>query len=189
MPEPKRSSPQGTRRRDWLAAAAGLLLFSLPLIGYAQTWRQLPAQERQLLAPLASQWDQLTPGDRDKWRAMARELRDRPASEQARAQARMAEWARLSPQERNAARRNFEGAQRISPDERQERWRAYQDLSPQERGQLRDQRERAPTPGARGADPRGGRPAAPRDPGRPPQGGSGRGNERENPRDNDRGRR
>jgi hypothetical protein len=45
----------------------------------------------------------------------------------------MAEWARRSPSERGQARLQFQEAQRWTPEERHERWEAYQSLAPQAR--------------------------------------------------------
>ena len=62
-----------------------------------------------------------------------------PAEEQLRVQQRMAEWARLSPNERAQARLQFQEVQQISPAERQAKWGAYQALSPDERKTLAQQ--------------------------------------------------
>ena len=45
----------------------------------------------------------------------------------------MSAWSRLSPAERGAARLQYREAQRWTPEERQERWQAYQSLHPQAR--------------------------------------------------------
>jgi hypothetical protein len=48
-------------------------------------------------------------------------------------QTRMAEWASKSPADRGTARLQFQEAQQWTPEERQERWEAYQSLDPQAR--------------------------------------------------------
>lgn len=48
----------------------------------------------------------------------------------------MAEWARLSPDERARARLNFQQATQLSPQERQARWEKYQALPEAERQAL-----------------------------------------------------
>jgi hypothetical protein len=54
-------------------------------------------------------------------------------------QARMHEWVKLTPKERNQARIQFQDSRRLSTsDERKARWDAYQALSPEERQALAD---------------------------------------------------
>ena len=56
----------------------------------------------------------------------------------------MAEWAALSPREREVARLNFVEAKKVTPSDRAAGWEAYQALSPQERQKLAA--EAAPKP-------------------------------------------
>jgi hypothetical protein len=50
------------------------------------------------------------------------------ADERQRIQARMTEWAALTPEQRGAARLQFKQAQQLAPSNRQARWDAYQAL-------------------------------------------------------------
>jgi hypothetical protein len=59
-----------------------------------------------------------------------------PPAERERVQARMTEWARLSPQQRGQARLAFEQAKQVAPKDRQAQWEAYQALAPEQKRQL-----------------------------------------------------
>ena len=48
----------------------------------------------------------------------------------------MAEWAALSPQQRNQARLNFAEIQKVAPDDKKAKWEAYQNLPPEEKKKL-----------------------------------------------------
>ena len=56
--------------------------------------------------------------------------------ERERTQQRMSDWVRLSPKQRNEARLNYQGAQQLSAQERQDRWEAYKALPEEQRRQL-----------------------------------------------------
>ena len=59
-------------------------------------------------------------------------------------QARMSEWTKLSPQERGAARLNFQEAKQLPPQDRQARWDAYQALPPEKRRELAERAQPSP---------------------------------------------
>ena len=67
-------------------------------------------------------------------------------------QDRMAAWSRMTPEQRGQARLQYQEARRLSPEERQERWRNYQAPPPERREALA--RDAAPPPRRR-PDPRG----------------------------------
>jgi hypothetical protein len=58
------------------------------------------------------------------------------ADERQRIQARMTEWAALTPEQRGAARLQFKQAQQLAPSNRQARWDAYQALPDAEKKEL-----------------------------------------------------
>lgn len=99
-------------------------------------WQQLSARERQALAPLAEHWGGISDTQRSKWLAIARNFDRMPVAEQQLMQARMKEWAALSPVQRNQARLNFNSVQSVSKDEKKTRWEAYQNLSDEEKRKL-----------------------------------------------------
>lgn len=118
--------------------ALGLLLSLFGLAGMAQAqtasgWQTLTPQQRSALAPLKTQWASIDAERRGKWLEVAARFPSLSAAERERMQTRMAEWASKSPADRGTARLQFQEAQRWTPEERQERWEAYQSLDPQAR--------------------------------------------------------
>ncbi len=103
-------------------------------------WTELSAVERDILKPLASSWNALTPGHKSKWRQMAKSYPALPVEEQLKMQGRMKEWVALSPQQRNQARLNFaktkELSKELTPEEKKAKWQAYQALSEEEKRKL-----------------------------------------------------
>lgn len=119
--------------------AAGLALTTAGAVWAAEqgpNWAALTPGQRQALAPLQRDWDTLDISRRDKWLEVAAKFPTMPADERQRLQARMADWARMTPAQRATARLQFQEVKRLPAEERQERWKAYQALSPEERGQL-----------------------------------------------------
>lgn len=104
----------------------------------APTWARLSPAQKTILQPLGADWDSLDAARRSQWLEVATRFSALPAEEQARAQDRMREWAKLSPAERQQARIGFQGAKKISADERQAKWEAYQALPQEQRQQLAD---------------------------------------------------
>jgi hypothetical protein len=98
----------------------------------------LSAAQKETLKPLEAFWTTLSPSHQRKWLAMAQTYPSMAASEQTRLRERMAEWAALSPQERNQARLNFAQSKKLAPTQRATTWEAYQALSPEERQKLAD---------------------------------------------------
>lgn len=108
----------------------------------APTWARLSAAQKTILLPLGTDWDSLDAARKSQWLEVAARFSALPAEEQARAQDRMREWAGLSPAERQQARIGFQGAKKISADERQAKWEAYQALPQEQRQQLADKAAR-----------------------------------------------
>ena len=73
---------------------------------------------------------------RAKWVEVAGKFPTMPADERQRLQARMSEWARMSPAQRATARLQFQEVKAVPAEERQERWKAYQELTAEERNAL-----------------------------------------------------
>jgi hypothetical protein len=102
----------------------------------APTWAELTAPQKQALAPLTTSWGRLSAAHKQKWLAVSQNFPTMPPPEQARLHSRMAEWAALSPQQRNQARMNFAEAQALPADDKKAKWEAYQALSPEEKRKL-----------------------------------------------------
>ncbi|MEY8689754.1 MAG: DUF3106 domain-containing protein [Leptothrix sp. (in: b-proteobacteria)] len=103
------------------------------------SWDELSASEQRILQPLQAQWASTDAPRRQKWRDIASRFPTMNADQQARTTSRMAEWAAMTPNERNAARLQFEQVKQLPSSERQARWDAYQALAPEQRDALSKQ--------------------------------------------------
>ncbi|MFN0161457.1 MAG: DUF3106 domain-containing protein [Burkholderiales bacterium] len=127
--------------RAFLAVVAGLLVFMTSVPATAQVlsqpkWAQLSPERRAVLAPLVGEWDKLNDTLRRNWIALADRYREMSPEEQKRAQSRMAEWARLTPEQRRVARDNFRKAQELPPERKAAEWQEYQLLAPIQKKKL-----------------------------------------------------
>ena len=125
-----------------LLAATNVFAQALPATGPV-AWTQLSAAQRGVLAPLERDWKTITPGQQQKWAAIANRFPTLPAPDRERVQQRLSDWSRLSPQERASVRMNFQEARQLSPQERQQQWQAYRALPPDQRRALAENAERA----------------------------------------------
>ena len=129
-------------KRRWLPALlaclslglAGLTWAAEPVVNPA--WAGLTPAQRQALAPLERDWGSLDGPRRAKWLEVATRFPAMPVEERQRMQARMADWARLTPTERSRARLQFQEARSVPANERQARWQAYQALPEADRQAL-----------------------------------------------------
>ncbi len=122
--------------RGWLVA---VLLAGTCAQAHADAgpkWSELTPAQRAALRPLERDWSSIAPDRKEKWIDVAGRMPAMPTAERQRVQARMAEWARLSPQQRGEARLGFQEAKELPPQDRQARWQAYQSLTPEERNRL-----------------------------------------------------
>ena len=96
----------------------------------------MPPAHRQALKPLEAEWRTLRAESKQKWLEIAARFPTLPADERVRIQARMTEWARMTPQERGRVRLNFQEAKQASPLDRQAQWDAYRALPEEQKRQL-----------------------------------------------------
>jgi Protein of unknown function (DUF3106) len=120
----------------WAAGLALALAGAAWGAGQGTNWASLTPAQRQVLSPLQRDWSSIDANQREKWVEVAARFPTMPAEERQRLQARMAEWVSMTPAQRATARLQFQEVKRLPAEERQERWKAYQALSPEERGQL-----------------------------------------------------
>ncbi len=130
----------------------------------APTWSSLSAGQRSALKPLEGDWRSIGPDHKKKWLEIAAQFPTMSADERLRIQARMTEWATLTPQQRGTTRFQFKQAQQWAPSNRAARWEAYQALPEAERKQLASRAEPGVTNAAalrraRSADTRDGSPS------------------------------
>ncbi len=146
-----------------ISLAAGLCLASLT--GYAAVptlaqpaWVELTAEQKQILAPLASEWDRMDRFRRSKWLGIAKRYPSLSSDEQTRIQRRMTSWAKLTPEERKQAREKYKSLQKSPPETKEsikQKWQEYKQLPDSEKARLKAEAARKPIvrPGAARAVP------------------------------------
>jgi hypothetical protein len=156
-------APRSSLRARWRAGAVFALALILaaavpaqpqpspvkrpPIESPGPSWQALTAQQRATLAPLQNDWASIDGPRKAKWLDIAARYPKLPPSEQQRLQARMTEWARMTPSERARARLNYQEVKQLPNQERQDRWQAYQALP-------EDQRQALASRGKGGAQPK-----------------------------------
>ena len=147
-----------SRLGRWTRAGACALLFALPMAVLAAgepvaqprasllparpMWTELTPAQRQILAELEPRWNTMPEVRRRTWLKLADRIpRMEPArmepAERERAQARIREWASLTPEQRHVARENYRLAKTLPRDARAAGWEQYQQLTPEQRTTLR----------------------------------------------------
>lgn len=105
-------------------------------------WMELTEKQREILQPLANEWDQMENFRRKKWLGIAQRYPKLSANEQQRIQRRMRDWANLSAADRNQIRERFKTLQKAPPEERaalKQKWQEYKELPEAEKERLRQQ--------------------------------------------------
>ena len=102
----------------------------------APNWAQLSAQQKEVLKPLAGEWDSLDALRRKKWIVVADRYPKMKPEEKKRLQARMVDWARLSPEQRRVARENYKSAKAVPAEQKKAEWQQYQTLTEAQKQQL-----------------------------------------------------
>ena len=106
---------------------------SVPVVASGLLWRELSANQKQVLTPLAASWESLEPAQKRKWLSVAHTYPQLAPAEQTKLQGRMAEWAALSPRERTLARLNFAESKKLPASDRVANWDAYKALPLEDR--------------------------------------------------------
>ena len=108
----------------------------LPPFAASPAWVALTPTQRAALKPLEREWGAIDGNRRQKWLEIAGRMPRMSADDQARVQARMIEWAAMTPQQRAQVRLLFQEAKQVAPQNRKESWDAYQALPSDERLRL-----------------------------------------------------
>jgi len=99
-------------------------------------WASLTADQQQVLAPLAGEWNKLSREQRVKWLGIAKRYPTMKPESQKRVQTRMQKWAKLTPLQRAQARERYRNIGKMARDRREElrrHWAEYQALPPHEK--------------------------------------------------------
>jgi len=99
-------------------------------------WKDLTRAQRQVLEPFESQWNELPSTEKRAWADIARRFPEMTADEQARVKKRIAEWAQLSPAQRQVARANYRLAQQAGRESVAAQWETYQGLTSDQKNVL-----------------------------------------------------
>lgn len=112
--------------------------------GEGRSWASLSPAQQNALRPLQQEWHTIEANRKVKWIEVADRLPAMHPEERERVQARMTEWANLSPRERGQARLNYKEAQQVPAEDRKARWEAYKSLPPEQQRQLAERATPAP---------------------------------------------
>lgn len=100
-------------------------------------WTELSATQREALSPLASEWDRISPAGKKKWLQIGDRIALMGSEEKQRAQQRLRDWVKLTPEQRKVARANYALAQKkLKPSEKIVQWENYQQLTEEQRKEL-----------------------------------------------------
>ena len=117
-------------------------------MAHAQTWGQLPDTQKEILAPLETDWSSITKDQKKKWVEVANRYPNMTDAEKNTLQSRMSEWANLSSEQRRAARDNYLRSLKFSPEKKAEAWHAYQQLSEEDKKRLAEKKASTTKPTA-----------------------------------------
>ena len=119
--------------RSALVAAFCLCLSLSALAESSQlSWEKLKSQQREVLAPLAQEWDNMDLVKKKKWLGIAERYPGMTPSEQHRTQLRMRDWYSLTPEQRELVREKYKTIKKMPADKRHEikrKWREYEQNS------------------------------------------------------------
>ncbi|WP_020652981.1 DUF3106 domain-containing protein [Massilia niastensis] len=99
-------------------------------------WRDLTRAQQQALAPLQTEWDQMDGLRKRRWLEVSQRFASMNTAEQQRVHERMRQWMKLTPEQRNLARENFNRARNLAPGEKAATWENYKQLPEEQRRKL-----------------------------------------------------
>lgn len=119
-----------------VTAAAATLPPSALLVAPQPKWKELSAEQKRVLAPLAKEWDSMENYRRKKWLGIVRTYMQLSPDEQQRVQERMRVWAKLSPEQRMEVREQYRQFKHLPSDQKAEvrrQWENYATLPPEDK--------------------------------------------------------
>jgi hypothetical protein len=110
------------------------------------SWSHLTDAEHVALAPFAAVWDTFSDERKRKWIKIASRYSKLTPEQQKGLHDRMAEWVRLTPDQRRVARENYQVSKGLPREARQKAWKAYQQLPEDQKERLAaSERKHRPT--------------------------------------------
>lgn len=116
-------------------------------------WKDLSAQQREALSPLAKEWDGFDRNRKLKWLEVANKYPQLSPEGQKRVHERMVEFVKLTPEQRRTARSNFQRAYELPLEQRQSLVQQYQELPPEKKQALADKASKKTEPPRRRSKP------------------------------------
>lgn len=107
------------------------------------TWSELTPAQKEALAPLAADWDGFEHDRKLKWLEVAKKYPQLSPDGKARLHQRMAQFGKLSPEQRRNVRENFRKAYELPIDRRQALIEEYKGLPPERKRELSDKADKA----------------------------------------------
>lgn len=112
-------------------------------------WVELTQEQKQILAPLARDWDKMEAFRKKKWLGIAKRYPGMKPQEQARVQRRMQDWASLTPEQRTQARARYKNLKTVPPEQKEalkKKWEEYKELPDEEKKRLAEKAARKRSP-------------------------------------------
>lgn len=100
-----------------------------PLPAVHPNWAELTVVQQRIFAPLAPEWNGMPELARKKWLQIAQAYPKYTPAQQQRLQTRMADWVKLTPEQRHRARENFQTTKSLPVQKKSEAWQSYQKLT------------------------------------------------------------
>jgi hypothetical protein len=122
--------------QNTLPPASASSALPLPSNSAALKWSKLSTGQHLALAPFARDWDRFSDSRKQKWLKIAAQYEKMTPEAQDRLHQRMAEWVRMSPDQRRLARENFQLSKAVPAPQRQKAWAAYQQLPDEQKKKL-----------------------------------------------------
>ena len=110
-------------------------------------WRELSPEQREALGPLQSDWEKFDSVRKKKWLEIAAKYPNMSPEGKQRLHERMPQLAKLTPEQRETARENFQNAYALPAEKRQAVTQKYQQL-PEDRKKALAAQARAKKPAA-----------------------------------------
>ena len=142
-------SAHGQAKPEGPASSPPARMAAAPKVDPGPSWSALKPAQRDALKTLERDWPTIDGARKQKWLEIADRYPSISPTDQVRLQARMAEWAKMTPQERSQVRLQFQEAKQVPAQDRQAGWQAYQALPPEQRRELADRAVPAAPPATR----------------------------------------
>nr|WP_241019110.1 DUF3106 domain-containing protein [Paraburkholderia sp. Tr-20389] len=140
------AAPVGGTPAKASAPALTVELPGLPISTSPLAWSKLTSADHVALAPFEAQWDGFSEERKRKWLKIASRYPKMTPEAQKRLHERMAEWVRMTPEQRRVARENYQVSKELPREARQNAWKAYQQLPEEQKQKLAaSEHKRRPT--------------------------------------------